>query len=228
MYKKIIIMTLAMAFAIGLQAKDDKDVVMRTVTGIVIDDKGAPVPGALIESPDKDFSTTTDIDGTFTLEVSPKTKSLRATYPGLPSKSEKLKKRKEPTEHVAFTLQKAKGNALMFVSPVGGWALQKYKENRRNKEMREAGNAATTRTIAGVVIDKDKVPIADATVEATGGAETVTTDENGAFTMEIPFWLKAITVSYPGMKSKKVDLDYKKQDENVLLIKMGKRKKIKN
>ncbi len=220
-------MLMVVAFAIGTQAKEKADTVMRTVTGIVTDENGTPLPGALIESPDKNFSTTTDADGTFSLQVSLKTKSLKATYPGLPSKKEKLKKRKEPTEHVAFILSKKKMKAWMWISPAAAmsvWGAQKHAENLRNKEMREAGNAASTRTITGVVIDKDEVPIADATVEATGGAETVTTNAEGVFTMEIPFWLKSITVSYPGMKSKKYKLDYKKQNENVLIIKMGKRK----
>ena len=62
----------------------------------------------------------------------------------------------------------------------------------------------TTRVITGAVIDKNGNPLPGAIVSATGGAETVTADADGSFTIEVPLWLKSLTASYPGLGEKKM------------------------
>lgn len=62
----------------------------------------------------------------------------------------------------------------------------------------------TTRVITGAVIDKNGNPLPGATVTATGGAETVTVDADGTFSIEVPIWLKSLTASYPGLSDKKL------------------------
>lgn len=64
--------------------------------------------------------------------------------------------------------------------------------------------SATTRIISGAVIDKNGNPLPGATVQATGGAETVTTDSDGTFSIEVPIWLKSLTASYPGIGERKL------------------------
>lgn len=66
--------------------------------------------------------------------------------------------------------------------------------------------AQTTKVIRGAVIDKNGNPLPGAIVEATGGAENVTADADGTFSMEVPFWLKTLTARYAGMKDKKLKL----------------------
>lgn len=62
----------------------------------------------------------------------------------------------------------------------------------------------TTRVITGAVIDKNGNPLPGAIVSATGGAETVTADADGSFTIEVPVWLKSLTASYPGLGEKRM------------------------
>ncbi len=62
----------------------------------------------------------------------------------------------------------------------------------------------TTRVITGAVIDKNGNPLPGAIVSATGGAETVTADADGSFTIEVPLWLKSLTASYPGLGEKRM------------------------
>ena len=64
----------------------------------------------------------------------------------------------------------------------------------------------STRIIKGAVIDKNGNPLPGATVFATGGAETVTTDADGTYSIEVPYWLKTLTASYPGHSDKKLKL----------------------
>lgn len=81
--------------------------------------------------------------------------------------------------------------------------------------------AQTTRIITGAVIDKNGNPIPNALVEATGGAESVTTDADGSFRIEVPFWLKSLTASYAGLEEKKIKL--KKKEQIVFELKPNKR-----
>lgn len=67
---------------------------------------------------------------------------------------------------------------------------------------------SSTRTIHGVVIDKNGNPIPGAEVMATGGAETTITDADGTFTLEIPRFLKRVTARYAGMEDKKLKPDF--------------------
>lgn len=73
---------------------------------------------------------------------------------------------------------------------------------------------AQTREIKGAVIDKNGNPLPGARVEATGGAENTVTDADGTFSLEVSQWLKSLTVSYPGMRDKKMNIRNK---SNVLL-----------
>jgi len=72
-------------------------------------------------------------------------------------------------------------------------------------------NAQNTKVITGAVIDKNGNPIPNALVEATGGAESVTTDADGSFRIEVPIWLKSLTAKYAGFKDKKIKLKDKDQ-----------------
>lgn len=65
----------------------------------------------------------------------------------------------------------------------------------------------TTKTIKGMVIDPNGNPVPGAMVQATGGADTSVTDADGSYEMEVPFFLKSITVTYPGYKKRKTNLD---------------------
>ncbi len=66
----------------------------------------------------------------------------------------------------------------------------------------EANDYGTTRVISGAVIDKKGNPIPGAIVRAAGGAEYVTTDADGSFSIEVPLWLKSLNASYPGYGEK--------------------------
>lgn len=64
--------------------------------------------------------------------------------------------------------------------------------------------AQNTKVVTGAVIDKNGNPLPNALVEATGGAESVTTDADGSFRIEVPIWLKSLTARYAGLKDKKM------------------------
>lgn len=72
-------------------------------------------------------------------------------------------------------------------------------------------NAQNTKIITGAVIDKNGNPLPNALVEATGGAESVTTDADGSFRIEVPIWLKSLTAQYAGFKDKKIKIGNKSQ-----------------
>lgn len=67
-------------------------------------------------------------------------------------------------------------------------------------------NAQNTRVVTGAVVDKNGNPLPNALVEATGGAESVATDADGSFRIEVPVWLKSLTAKYAGLQDKKVNL----------------------
>ncbi len=67
-------------------------------------------------------------------------------------------------------------------------------------------SAQSTRVITGAVIDKNGNPLPNALVEATGGAESVITDADGTFSIEVPATLKSLTAKYSGFKEKKIKL----------------------
>ena len=77
-------------------------------------------------------------------------------------------------------------------------------------------NAQNTRVITGAVIDKNGKPLPNALVEATGGAESVSTDADGTFSIEVPIWLKSLTAKYAGLKDKKIKI----QDKSNVLFEM--------
>lgn len=77
-------------------------------------------------------------------------------------------------------------------------------------------NAQSTRVITGAVIDKNGNPLPNALVEATGGAESVSTDADGTFSIEVPIWLKSLTAKYAGLKDKKIKI----QDKSKVLFEM--------
>ncbi len=72
-------------------------------------------------------------------------------------------------------------------------------------------NAQNTKIITGAVIDKNGNPLPNALVEATGGAESVTTDADGSFRIEVPIWLKSLTAKYAGLQDKKIKLNHNNQ-----------------
>jgi hypothetical protein len=67
-------------------------------------------------------------------------------------------------------------------------------------------SAQNTKVITGAVIDKNGNPLPNALVEATGGAENVTTDADGSFQIEVPIWLKSLTAKYAGLRNRKIRL----------------------
>lgn len=72
-------------------------------------------------------------------------------------------------------------------------------------------NAQNTKVITGAVIDKNGNPLPNALVEATGGAESVATDADGSFRIEVPIWLKSLTAKYAGLQDKKIKLNHNNQ-----------------
>lgn len=72
-------------------------------------------------------------------------------------------------------------------------------------------SAQNTKVITGAVIDKNGNPLPNALVEATGGAESVTTDADGSFRIEVPIWLKSLTAKYAGLQDKKIKLNRSNQ-----------------
>lgn len=72
-------------------------------------------------------------------------------------------------------------------------------------------SAQNTKVITGAVIDKNGNPLPNALVEATGGAESVTTDADGSFRIEVPVWLKSLTAKYAGLQDKKIKLNHNNQ-----------------
>lgn len=72
-------------------------------------------------------------------------------------------------------------------------------------------SAQTTKVITGAVIDQNGNPLPNALVEATGGAESVTTDADGSFRIEVPIWLKSLTAKYGGLQNKKIKLKQNNQ-----------------
>lgn len=72
-------------------------------------------------------------------------------------------------------------------------------------------NAQNTKVITGAVIDKNGNPLPNALVEATGGAESVSTDADGSFRIEVPIWLKSLTARYAGFPDKVIKLDGRSQ-----------------
>lgn len=67
-------------------------VAQETVTGVVVDKKGNPLPGVRIEVPGTPDQTISDLDGTFTLYRSDQSKKkVYATYAGMNPKKVKIK-----------------------------------------------------------------------------------------------------------------------------------------
>lgn len=62
----------------------------------------------------------------------------------------------------------------------------------------------TTRTITGMVVDKNGNPLSGAEVRAEGGAETVYTNADGSYSIEVPVTLKKLTASYTGLRDQKL------------------------
>ncbi len=84
--KKAIIAFLAMA-GILLPA-----MAQETVTGVVVDKKGNPIPGVWIEVPNSDGPTITDLDGTFKITcTNPGRQKLTASYAGMNQRKVKVK-----------------------------------------------------------------------------------------------------------------------------------------
>lgn len=72
-------------------------------------------------------------------------------------------------------------------------------------------SAQNTKVITGAVIDNNGNALSNALVEATGGAENVTTDADGSYRIEVSLWLKSLTAKYAGFRSKKIKLKHNNQ-----------------
>lgn len=63
-----------------------------TITGVVVDKKGNPIPGVWLEIPNTADHTISDLDGTFSITPSSEfSKKLKATYAGMGYKTKKMK-----------------------------------------------------------------------------------------------------------------------------------------
>ncbi|WP_052356155.1 carboxypeptidase-like regulatory domain-containing protein [Bacteroides timonensis] len=62
-----------------------------TVSGIVTDKKGNPIPGAKVEIKGGTESTITELDGTFTLETKTPAQKVKVYYVGMQAKEQKVK-----------------------------------------------------------------------------------------------------------------------------------------
>ncbi len=70
--------------ALSIQARE-------TVTGLVVSDKGEPMPGVRVEVPGSSDFVFTDLDGRFQIVLKDPTKNLTFTYPGLGTSTYKVK-----------------------------------------------------------------------------------------------------------------------------------------
>ncbi len=86
----------------------------RTVKGAVIDKSGNPLPGAEVSATKGAESTTTDADGTFTLEVPIWLKSVTARYAGKRDKTMKT------SDEMIFRMKNASGNRQWILNAIGG------------------------------------------------------------------------------------------------------------
>ena len=75
-----------------------------------------------------------------------------------------------------------------------------------------------TRTVHGVVIDKKGYPVVGAKVMGTGVAESTEVAYDGTFSLQVPEWLKSITVKHEGFPNKKMKIQ-----DGEMLVKMKKR-----
>lgn len=64
------------------------------------------------------------------------------------------------------------------------------------------------KTIKGYVVDKNGAPISGAEVSVPGGGETVYTDADGSFTMNVHPLLKKLTAKYAGMGDKTLKTNF--------------------
>ncbi|MDE7410906.1 MAG: carboxypeptidase-like regulatory domain-containing protein [Paramuribaculum sp.] len=64
------------------------------------------------------------------------------------------------------------------------------------------------RNVKGYVVDKNGSPLPGAEVNAAGGGESVITDADGSFNMNVHPLLKKLTASYSGLKSKTLKPDF--------------------
>lgn len=78
----------------------------------------------------------------------------------------------------------------------------------------------TTKVVKGAVIDKYGNPLPGAVVMATGGAESTYVDADGTFSIEVPVWLKSLTVKYAGMSDKRKKI----KTEKLMIFEMKGRK----
>lgn len=75
-----------------------------------------------------------------------------------------------------------------------------------------------TRTVHGVVIDKNGYPVVGAKVMGTGGTESTEVAYDGTFSLQVPEWLKSITVKHEDFAAKKMKIH-----DGEMLVKMKKR-----
>jgi TonB-linked SusC/RagA family outer membrane protein len=79
---------------------------------------------------------------------------------------------------------------------------------------------AQTKTISGVVSDKDGTPLAGATIKVKGDKTVTTSDNNGVFKISVPSNANTLVISYVGMKTSEVSIKGK-SDVTVALESAG-------
>lgn len=88
----------------------------KVIKGAVIDMNGNPLPGAKIEATGGAENTVTDVDGTFSIEVSQWLKSLSVTYPGMDKQKKKIK---QDNRDMIVTMKEA--SKFWFITAVGNY-----------------------------------------------------------------------------------------------------------
>ncbi|MDF9745116.1 carboxypeptidase regulatory-like domain-containing protein [Natrinema salsiterrestre] len=137
-----------------------------TLEGTVTDTDGEPIAGATVTVGDQ--QTTTDDNGTYSLELEAGEYTLAVSAEGYEDASEDVTVEVESTTTADVTLEERTGS------------------------------------VEGTVTDADDEPIADATV--TAGDETVTTDENGTYTLELEPGEYTLDVSADGYETVSEDV----------------------
>lgn len=81
-----------LAIIFTINSANAQEIEQQTVTGMVVDHKGNPIPGATVRIDRTSTFTTTDIDGNFSIEVPDSYKRLTISYPGFADNNWKIKK----------------------------------------------------------------------------------------------------------------------------------------
>lgn len=109
------------ALALHATAKADTVTPKDEISGIVLDQKNQPLPGAKVEVEGESAYVYTDLDGRFHIKCGPKAKRVVVSYPKMPDVKEKI--RPEMTVHIGRTWLDAPDHYQWFAGANVGIAL---------------------------------------------------------------------------------------------------------